>query len=82
MNKGLNGTHFGKIHWFHQSVHSADADVYAIITFKTSFHFIGTKMLIGFGIKFKNTGTNIFILLFTLAFFMVYVFVIGAAVNI
>lgn len=42
MNKGLNGTHFGKIHWFDQSVHSADADVYAIIAFKTSFHFIGT----------------------------------------
>lgn len=54
----LNSTHFGKLHCFHQPVHSPVADVYAIITLKTNNNLMNTEPLIGLGINLKNIRTN------------------------
>ena len=38
--------HFGELHAVYQAVHSADADVNAIITLENELHLIGTKAFI------------------------------------
>ena len=45
------GTHFRKIHLFHQPVHSTFTDGYAMLLRKTELHFTGSKALIRFSIK-------------------------------
>ena len=82
MLKRLDSAHFRQVHIFHQSLHSADADIYAIITLKTNLNFISTKTLFRFCIKFKNTFTYMPVFFFTIAVLVIYVFVISASVNV
>ena len=50
----LYSAHFRQIHGFHQTVHSAAADVNAIFPRKTFGHFLRTQSLVAFDVKCKD----------------------------
>ena len=50
----LKSAHFRKIHRFHQTVHSAAADVNAIFPCKAFGHFLWTQPLVAFDVKCKD----------------------------
>lgn len=56
--KRLLGRHLWQLKWFHQVVHSFDADVNAIITLKNMGDFIWFKPFVIVGIDVKNLGSN------------------------
>ena len=57
--------HFGQIYGLHQSVHSSDTDVYAIITTEYVSDFISTKTFIIVRINLKNDTFDVQIFLYS-----------------
>ena len=48
------GRHFRKVHAFHQAVHSADADVNAIIALENELYFVGSEAFVIIGVDMKD----------------------------
>ena len=66
---------------FHQTVHSADADVNAIVTLKDKCYFVSTETLVVIGIDLQDQSCNLLILFSSISWLSVKVLVIGASVN-
>ena len=57
----LISRHFRKIHAFYQAVHSANADVNAIITLEDELYFICTKALVIISIDMKDKAFDMLV---------------------
>jgi len=79
--KGCAGGDFGQHHRLHEPVHSADADINAIITFKNTGNFICTKPFLALGIYLQNEGFQLLIFRNSWCRGCVKVLIIGASVD-
>ena len=79
--KGLLCGHSREIKVFHQSVHSADTDVNAIITLKNVSDLVSTKPLIIIGINLKDHLTDLLIFPGAVSRIRTEMLVIGASVD-
>ena len=73
--------HSRKLKVSHQSVHSSDADVNAIVTLKDICDFVSTKSFIVIGVNLKNKPCNFLVFFGSVCRFGVKVLVVGASVN-
>lgn len=77
----LFGRHAWKPKSFHQSVHSSDADAYAIITLKDVSNFIGTKTFSVVNVNLKNQLGDLLIYFGAISRLGMVMLVISASVN-
>ena len=75
------GRHAWKPESFHQSVHSSDADAYAIITLKDVSNFIGTKTFSVVNVNLKNQHGDLLIYFGAISRLGMVMLVISASVN-
>ena len=77
----LKCAHFRKIHRFHQTVHSAAADVNAIFSCKAFGYFLRTQSLVAFDVKCKNFCTKLSVFNGSARIFAVAELVVGAPID-
>ena len=77
----LYGRHLGKLHGVHQSVHSSDTDVYAIITSEDICDLVCADGLVVVRIDLKDDTLDISILLSSGRRFRMEMLVVCAAVD-
>ena len=77
----LKCAHFRQIHRFHQTVHSAAADVNAIFSCKAFGYFLRTQSLVAFDVKCKNFCTKLSVFNGSARIFAVAELVVGAPID-
>ncbi len=81
-NHRFCGRHLGQLQRFHQSVHSSDTDMDAIITLENKGNFICSGPLVVVGVNMENQRRNVWILPDTGRRFSRKMFVVSASVDI
>lgn len=77
----LSGRYFGKLHGFHQAVHSADADMNAIITSKNMCDFVSTDPFVVVRIDAEDSLADLLVLNSSCSRSRMKVLVVGTAVH-